>query len=194
LTEEERQSATVEDEANRAKANPGDDGEGRNERSQSAEAGGADEITRAQAEINQWKDMYIRSRAEYENLRKRSARDQQDAVNRAESRVVEKFAAVIDNFERALEQMPADENDGHRQGVEMIYRQFMGILTDLGVEAVEAAGQPFDPDFHQAVATEVNDGVPEGTVTKQYQRGYRYAGRLIRPAMVVVSVKGGKEQ
>jgi len=129
--------------------------------------------------------------AEFENYRKRVARDREDAERRAGQRVVLEMLPAIDNLERAL--LHAEEaGDGPELagGVRMVLNQLLDVLAKEGVEAIDPAGQPFDPHAHQAVGQEENAAVPEGSVLDVYLRGYRMHGRVIRPAMVIVSTGG----
>ena len=129
--------------------------------------------------------------AEFENYRKRVTRDREDAERRAGQRIVLEMLPAIDNLERAL--LHAEETgDGPELagGVRMVLNQLLDVLAKEGVEAIDPAGQPFDPHAHQAVGQERNAEAPEGTVLDVYLRGYRMHGRVIRPAMVIVSTGG----
>jgi len=132
-----------------------------------------------------------RVKAEFENYRRRVARDQEDAERRAGQRIVMELLPAIDNLERALAHAEAT-GDGPELagGVRMVLKQMLDVLDKEGVEAIDPAGAPFDPHAHQAVGQSEDVEVPEGTVLDVYLRGYRMYGRVIRPAMVVVSTGG----
>lgn len=132
-----------------------------------------------------------RLQADFENYRKRVARDQADLVSRASERVVSELLPVLDNLERAIDHTVAGgELDQLLKGVEMVHQQMVDVLTKEGVEMIDPFGQPFDPLVHQAVGRREDPQVPEGTCVEVYQRGYRLGGRVVRPAMVVVSHGG----
>ena len=129
-----------------------------------------------------------RAQAEFDNYRKRMARDHADTVKRAGERIVANLLPVVDNLERAIDHVTAggDRND-LLSGVEMVLGQLLDILAKEGVEQVDPFGQPFDALKHQAVGQKEDLEMPEGTVVEVYQKGYEMHGRTIRSAMVVVS-------
>ncbi len=129
-----------------------------------------------------------RVQAEFDNFRKRMARDHADAVKRAGERIVSNLLPVVDNLERAIDHVTAggDQND-LLSGVEMVLGQLLDVLAKEGVEQVDPFGKRFDALKHQAVGQREDLEVPEGTVVEVYQKGYEMHGRTIRPAMVVVS-------
>lgn len=137
----------------------------------------------------------LRERADFENFKKRAARDRQDAIKYANESLLQKLIPVLDNFEMALQAVSADQSGGQnqslQQGVSMIYNQLKSTLQDAGLEPVEAAGQVFDPTFHEAVSQQESKEVPEGHVLQQLRRGYKLKDRLIRPATVIVARKAG---
>lgn len=146
-----------------------------------AETNPADEI----AELN---DKLLRLRAEYDNFRKRSYKDIALATSSARIATMEPVLRVFDHFAMAVEAAGGAENmDAIRQGMEMIFNEFQKALDEWGLIPVDAVGERFDPNLHEAVAHEASEDKPEGVVTKQWRRGYRLGERLIRPATVVVS-------
>jgi molecular chaperone GrpE len=155
------------------------------------------ELEAARDEATACRDRALRAQAEFDNYRKRVMRDQQDMVNRAGERIIGEVLPVIDNLERAIEHVTAGGDV--RQllaGVEGVHRQLLGVLAKEGVNIIDPFGQPFDPVQHQAMAQREEAEVPEGTVVDVYQKGYEMHGKVIRPAMVVVSAgqgPGGKE-
>ncbi|MCD7730873.1 MAG: nucleotide exchange factor GrpE [Oscillospiraceae bacterium] len=131
------------------------------------------------------KDKYLRIVAEYDNFRKRSVNDRLNAAADAQSRVVEEFLSVIDNFERALAAECSDEN--YKKGVEMIFNQFNSILAKLGVTEIESLNQVFDPKVHHAVSQIEDENFGENTVCQVFQKGYKLGDKIIRCAMVAVA-------
>ena len=132
-------------------------------------------------------DRYLRTAADLENFRKRQRRELDDARFEAKSKVLKEMLPVVDNLERAIEH--ATQQAGTSpivEGVQLVLRQFMSAFERLDVTPVEAAGQPFDPNLHEAISQAESDQ-PPGTVVQVLQRGYRSAERLLRPALVVVA-------
>ena len=152
-----------------------------------------DDRDRRIAEIN---DRYLRAHAEFENYKKRLARDQTDIARYAHETLLRELLPVLDNLERALQHlqgMPAP--DQWAEGVALTQRQLLDTLVKFGVAAIPAVGTPFDPTVHQAVAQKVTSDAPSDTVIEEFQKGYRLHDRVLRPAMVVVSQNqtGGAE-
>lgn len=137
-------------------------------------------------------DRYLRQVAEFENFKKRAARERQDAIRYATESILERIIPVLDNFEMALlasNQPQGASVDAIKTGVNMIYTQLKGVATDAGLEEISAADQPFDPNCHEAVSQQESAEVPEGRVLQQLRKGYKLKDRLLRPATVVVSKK-----
>ena len=134
-------------------------------------------------------DKLIRRQAEFENYRKRVERERGELYQHGRDDVLLQFLPVVDNFERALSSLETSDGDAEalRHGVELIHKQFKDALSKLGLEAVEAVGQTFDPHVHEAVTTEATDKHKENTVIQEFQRGYRIGDRLLRPAKVKVA-------
>ncbi len=132
-----------------------------------------------------------RLQAEFDNYRRRVAREQEGASKRAGARVVEGLLPSIDNLERALAHVePGGEVALFAEGVEMVLKSILDVLGKEGVERIEPMGQAFDPMEHQAVGQAQRPDVPEGTVVEVYECGYRMCDRVLRPATVVVSTGG----
>jgi molecular chaperone GrpE len=149
------------------------------------------ELQAARQEAAEHLETAQRVRAEFENYRKRVARDQAEMAARAGERLISELLPVLDNLERAIDHVTAGGDLKQLlQGVEMVHKQMLGVLGKEGVEVIDPFGQPFDPAQHQAVGQREDASVPEGTVVEVYQKGYSLAGRVIRPAMVVVSTGG----
>jgi len=126
--------------------------------------------------------------ADYENFRRRARKEQQEALKYASAPLIEMLLPVLDNFERALEAADVSEDaQGIKQGIEMVYRQFLQVLSQSGLTLIEAEGKPFNPHEHNAVMQVDSDQYESGIVVEELQSGYRYKDRVIRPSMVKVS-------
>ena len=147
---------------------------------------GPKNLKEAQAQIDELEDRLLRLTAEYDNFRKRSQREKAEARQFANQHLLEKQLPVLDNFEMALT-AAKDADPAIRDGVQMIYDQFVGVLKDAGVEPIDAEGEPFDPNIHEAISQQETTDVEEGTVVQQVQRGYKLNDRLVRPARVIVA-------
>jgi molecular chaperone GrpE len=135
-------------------------------------------------------DKLLRATADLENYKKRAARERAEAETAAQTRVLSRFLPVLDNFEMALAAVSAAADPAAKSlqaGVQMIAQQFRGVLVESGVEEINAVGQAFDPNLHEAVSQQESADVPEGRVLQQLRKGYRLRERLLRPASVVVA-------
>jgi len=153
------------------------------------EAGAASETEKLKAERDALLDRLARLQAEFDNARKRAAREQQEFREFAAADVIKTLLPPLDSFERALK--AGGHSSEFRNGVELIYRQFQDALQKIGVQAVPATGQPFDPRIHEAVEMVETSEVPDHYVLDELQRGYKYKDRLLRPAMVRVARNSG---
>jgi molecular chaperone GrpE len=141
-----------------------------------------------QADLDRFRDLALRSQADFENYKKRSAREKEEAIKYANSSLLEKLIAIVDNFELGLEAARAEgEKSPVFSGMSMVLKQLMDFLADSGLQPIDATGQKFDPNLHEAIAHEPSDKFPEGVVVRQTRRGYRMKDRLLRPSSVVVS-------
>jgi molecular chaperone GrpE len=149
------------------------------------------ELEAAREEAAECRDKALRAQAEFDNFRKRIARERDEERQRAGERLVAEMLPVIDNLERAIDHTTAggDLKD-LLTGVEAVHTQLVGVLGKEGVEVIDPFGQPFDPNTQQAVSQMDDPEVAEGTVVEVFQKGYSLGGRVIRPAMVVVSAGG----
>lgn len=147
------------------------------------------ELDALKAERDQLREQFLRSRAEFENFRKRKARDEEQFRLRAAKNLVLDLLPVLDHLELAMQHV-RDESGGLAEGVAMVVKQFREVLARHGVEPVPAAGMMFDPSLHDAVMQREDPSVPNHTVLEEVQRGYTMGGQLIRPSRVVVSVGG----
>ena len=139
-----------------------------------------------QAELEEQKDRYLRLQADYDNYRRRTQKEKSELSIQVTQDLIADLLPVVDNFERALAATGQDA-DSIRAGVEMVNRQFVSILEQNGLEAINTEDAQFDPNFHQAVMREDADGVEPETVTEVYQKGYALGARVLRPAMVKVA-------
>ncbi len=141
-----------------------------------------------QADLDRFRDLALRSQADFENYKKRTAREKEEAIKYANTSLLERLVAIIDNFELGLSAARDEgENSPIYSGMSMVRKQLDDFLADNGLKPIEAEGQPFDPNQHEAIAREPSGDVPEGVVLRQTRRGYRFKDRLLRPSSVVVS-------
>ena len=136
--------------------------------------------------IETLRDQCLRLQAEFDNFRKRVAREREQTVAYAGQRVMEALLPVLDNFRRAV-QSPGESVELFLSGVAMVEKQLEDILAQQGLERIEAEGQPFDPNVHEAVGVVEGSGLPDNTVAEVLQSGFALKGRLLRPAMVKVA-------
>jgi len=147
------------------------------------------ESSTPESEVEKWKDVAVRSRAELENFRKRMAREKSDAILYANRSLLEQLLPIIDNFEMGLKAAENSEGSSSMilQGMGMVRKQLEDFLSDQGVEVIESDGIPFNPNVHEAIKQEPSEEVPEGVVLYTIRRGYRLKERILRAANVVVS-------
>jgi molecular chaperone GrpE len=156
--------------------------------SKGAEATEESLLAQLQGDLDRFRDLALRSQADFENFRKRAARDKEDAVKYANASFLDRLIPILDNFELGLNAArDGAENSPILAGLDMVAKQLTDFLTSSGVEPVNAEGQPFDPNLHEAVAQEESKDFAEGVVIRQLRRGYKLRDRLLRPATVVVS-------
>jgi molecular chaperone GrpE len=146
------------------------------------------ECDRLRAEVTDLQDRLLRRQAEFENFRRRNERDRSDFLEYAGMEFVRELLPILDDFERARKTECSDES--YRKGIELIYQRLQDALKKMGVEPIDAApGTQFDPNLHQAVVRQETEEAPDNTILEQFQRGYNFKGKLLRPAMVKVAVK-----
>jgi molecular chaperone GrpE len=148
------------------------------------------ELQRLKAERDSLLDRLARAQAEFDNARKRAAKEQQDFRDFATVDAIKSLLPVIDSFERAL-QAKSDPAD-FRSGVELIYKQLQDVLSKLGVKAIASKGEQFDPHVHEAIEMVETPDAADHEVLEEWQRGYKFKDRLVRPAMVKVAKNPGK--
>jgi molecular chaperone GrpE len=145
-------------------------------------------VARLTAELAEAKDQTLRAIAETENVRKRLRREADDQRRFAEQTLLTDLLPVMDNLRRAAEASTGAADTGKlAEGVKLVIQQFEGVLTKHQCERIDAAGKPFDPNFHEALTQQPSAEVPPGTVLSVFRDGYRLHDRVIRPAQVVVS-------
>lgn len=142
------------------------------------------ELEETKSRLAETEDRYLRTLAEYDNFKKRTAREKEEIYFAAKADVIKKILPVFDNFDRAI----LCEDDGEfRKGVDMIIQQFLHSLEEMEVVSIAKEGDEFDPVYHEAVFREEKEGVPENTITQVLQKGYAVGEKVIRHAMVKVS-------
>ena len=132
------------------------------------------------------KDQFVRQTAEYENYRKRTAKEKDSLYQDAKADTIQAFLAVYDNLERAVS-TEGDEDSPHKKGLEMIFQQYKDILAKLGVTEIEALGQPFDPEKHNAVMHIDDENLGENVVSQVFQAGFLLGDKVVRHAIVQVA-------
>jgi molecular chaperone GrpE len=152
--------------------------------------GGGEQLEAAQRELGELKDRHLRLAADFENARRRSLKEREEAALFGHQNVVKDLLASVDNLERAVEHARASGEGGQGgllEGVELVLREIFAVLARHGVTPIEALGQPFDPAVHEAMGQLPDGTVPANTVVQVFQPGYQLRGRLLRPARVMVS-------
>lgn len=158
------------------------------ESSETAERTLEEQLEAAQAEGARMRDSLLRAQAELSNARKRFEKQRAQTYTHANAELAAKLLPVVDDFERALETVPANvSEDGWFSGIELVYRKFVNILEGMGVKPIEAVGQSFDPNFHEALGVDDTDAFESGVVTREMQRGYQLGDRVVRPSLVYVA-------
>ena len=147
--------------------------------------------SRAAKSDENWERL-LRTTADFDNFKKRAAREKIEAAQYATFALLQKVLPVLDNFEMALAAAQSAKDDklaSLQSGVLMIQQQLKSVLTETGLEEIDAAGKPFDPNFHEAVSEQESAEVAEGNVLLQLRKGYKFKDRLLRPATVIVAKK-----
>jgi molecular chaperone GrpE len=146
------------------------------------------ECDRLRSEVADLQDRLLRRQAEFENFRRRTERDRSDFLEYAGMEFVRELLPILDDFERARKTECSDES--YRKGIELIYQRLQDSLKKMGLEPIEVApGTEFNPNLHQAVVRLETEEAPDHTILEEFQRGYNFKGKLLRPAMVKVAVK-----
>ena len=147
-----------------------------------------EKLAQSEAQAAEYLDGWQRARAEFANARKRLERERSDAYGKAAIDYVRKVLPILDDFDRALANVPDNvEQDEWYEGILLVRRKMHSILVDLNVEHIEAVGQPFDPNIHEALSLTEAEGFESGIVVEELQTGYRLGERVIRPTLVNVA-------
>ena len=149
----------------------------------------AAEIQRLVEERDMLQDRLLRRQAEFENYKKRVERERSEHIQSATVELIRELLGVLDSFDLAIRNAASQGSAGEDmlRGLDLVYKQLLDTLGRFGLKVIEAKGQPFDPNFHQAISTVPSDDVPENTVVEEFRRGYTLNGKLLRAAMVAVS-------
>lgn len=154
-----------------------------------------EQLAQHEEKMKELEDRLLRLAAEYDNYRKRTAREFEAICQNANENLILKLLDTLDNFERALDSAKeSNDYDSFRKGVELIYTHLKKLLEKEGLKEIEAVGKPFDPNFHEAVTQAESDKYEEGVVMQQMSKGYMLNGKLLRPSKVVVSKVKPKEE
>lgn len=146
------------------------------------------ELKKSQEKVADLTDKYQRLMAEFENARKRTAKEQSRMYDVGAKEVLAKLLPVVDNFERGLDALSDEEKeDAFTQGIEKIYQQLMAVFEEIGVKAMDAAGKEFDPEYHNAVMHVEDEELGENLVVEEFQKGYMYKDSVLRHSMVKVA-------
>ncbi|MEC0066591.1 nucleotide exchange factor GrpE [Paenibacillus thiaminolyticus] len=146
------------------------------------------ELKMARAQAEELQQRLLRAQADFDNFRRRTVKEKEELAQYASSKLVTELLPVLDNFERALAAaQTGSEEQSFVKGVDMIFRQFTQVLEQEGVKAMNAVGEPFNPEFHQAIMQVESEEHEEGIVVEEVQKGYMLKDRVLRPAMVKVS-------
>jgi molecular chaperone GrpE len=151
-----------------------------------------DELKAKAAKADEHWDRLLRQAADFDNFKKRVARERQDAAKYANMALIEKLIPVLDSFDMAFAAANAAQDPAAKalkEGIAMVFNQFKAVLAEAGLEEIDASNKPFDPNWHEAVAQQERADVAEGIVIQQLRRGYTLRDRLIRPASVIVAKK-----
>jgi molecular chaperone GrpE len=149
-----------------------------------------DAVASLQGDLDRFRDLALRTQADFENYKKRAARERDEGIKYANRSLLERLVPIVDNFELGLS-AAREERSPIYSGMNMVLKQLTDFLTENGLEPIDAVGKQFDPNLHEAIGHEPSAEVPEGRVIRQTRRGYRLKDRLLRPAAVMVSRGAG---
>jgi molecular chaperone GrpE len=155
---------------------------------QPTESAAEDPTAALKAALADATDRNLRLMAEFDNFRRRSAKEQLDIIETANGKLLEKLSEVQDNFERAFaSENKAKDLEAFEKGMQMIYNQFAKILSDAGLEQIDPTGAEFDPNMHEALMQQPSETIPEGHVVTVFQKGYKLKNKILKTAKVIVS-------
>ena len=174
-------SADADNAAEEKQASPADDAA----KESDAKNAEIESLKVALAEAN---NRHLRLMAEFENFRRRNAKEQLELIETANGKLLEKLSEVQDNFERAFAaENKAKDLEAFEKGMQMIYNQFAKVLTDAGLEQIDPTGNEFDPNLHEALMQQPSETIPEGHVVTVFQKGYKLKNKILKTAKVIVS-------
>lgn len=143
------------------------------------------EINNMKSELEETTDRLKRLMAEFDNFKKRSAKERESLYNSLLADIVSSFLPVVDNLEKAVNSNTEDE--GYKQGIELVLKQFMDVLASLGVKEIEGVGSTFNPEYHEAVSSVQDEALGEKEIKEVFRKGYKIENKVIRHSMVVVA-------
>ena len=149
-----------------------------------------EELKQRAAKADESWDRLLRTTADLDNYKKRATREKQDAIKFANENLLQRLIPILDTFDMALAALQSGQADAMKSlqtGISMVHQQLKSTLTEAGLEEINAAGKPFDPNLHEAISQKETSEVPEGQVVEQVRKGYKLRERLLRPASVIVS-------
>ena len=194
MSEDKNKQIPIEDGADEAEEVKAEEAEEKAE-SETAEEAGAekeDDAKKAEEEAKKAEEAeserYMRLMAEFQNYKKRAAKEKTDTLQYANEKIVGDLLPVIDNFERALA-TETDDLEGYAKGMQLIFEQFKKALENAGLEEIKAMDEDFDPNVHNAVMTDNIEDKDDGKITKVLQKGYKLRDKVVRPSMVAVNKK-----
>lgn len=155
------------------------------ELNQNEEVQQEDNGTKLQQDYQELEDRYKRMMAEFDNYKKRSSKEREGLYHSLLSEIVTSFLPILDNLEKAVHTKTEDE--GYKQGVEMVLKQFMDTLSNQGVEVIKTVGETFNPEFHEAVSRVEDETLGEKEIKEEFRKGYKIGDKVIRHSMVVVA-------
>jgi molecular chaperone GrpE len=156
---------------------------------ESSDEAGSAELEKLQAEVLEHQQRALRVQADFDNFRRRTQKEKEELGKYASSKLITELLPVIDNFERALQASGDNpEFESFSKGVNMIFRQLESVLASEGLTAMNSIGEPFNPEYHQAIMQVESDEFEEGIVVEEVQKGYMLKDKVLRPAMVKVSM------
>lgn len=184
----EEEQANAEQNAEKAAADAGETKEDTKIEIEDADSAGSGKDEAYKEKIATLEDRLKRQMAEFENFRRRTSKEKEQMFSMGERNVAEKMLPIVDNFERGLSQIPDEEKDkAFASGMQMVYKQLIKQLEDIGVKPIEAVGKDFDPNFHNAVMQVDSEDYESGKVAQEFQKGYMYHDTVLRHSMVGVA-------
>lgn len=184
----EEQSFTEEQEVTAAEQEPVNEAAAAEAQAEEITDQEQNELSRLKAEAEETQQRFVRAQADFDNFRRRTQKEKEELAKYASMKLVTELVPVMDNFERAMATVPeGTETESFAKGFQMILRQLETVLTNEGLTPMETVGQPFNPEFHQAIMQVESDEHEEGIVVEEVQKGYMLKDKVLRPAMVKVS-------